>query len=35
MALPPGVRLVRIVLHETPRNAVEYLGDTAPGDATR
>lgn len=30
-ALPPGVRLVRIVLHETPRNAVEYLGETDAG----
>ena len=35
LTLPTGVRLVRIVLHETPRNAVEYLGDTTPGDATR
>lgn len=35
LTLPTGVRLVRIVLHETPRNAVEYLGDTSPGDATR
>ncbi len=25
-ALPNGVRLVRLVLHETPRNAVEYTG---------
>ena len=26
-ALPPGVRLARIVLHETPRNSVEYTGE--------
>ena len=25
-AMPPGVRLARIVLHETPRNSVEYTG---------
>ena len=25
-ALPPGVRLARVVLHETPRNSVEYTG---------
>lgn len=25
--LPPGVRLARLVLHETPRNAVEYTGE--------
>jgi 6-pyruvoyltetrahydropterin/6-carboxytetrahydropterin synthase len=25
-ALPEGVRLARIVLHETPRNSVEYTG---------
>ena len=25
-ALPEGVRLARIVLHETPRNSVEYSG---------
>ncbi len=28
-ALPAGIRLVRIVLHETPRNAVEYLGEAS------
>lgn len=26
-ALPRGVRLARLVLHETPRNAVEYTGE--------
>lgn len=26
-ALPSGVRLARIVLHETPRNSVEYTGE--------
>ena len=26
-ALPEGVRLARLVLHETPRNAVEYTGE--------
>jgi len=26
-ALPPGVRLVRLVLWETPRNFVEYAGE--------
>lgn len=26
-ALPEGVRLARIVLHETPRNSVEYTGE--------
>jgi 6-pyruvoyltetrahydropterin/6-carboxytetrahydropterin synthase len=26
-AMPAGVDLVRLVLHETPRNAVEYCGD--------
>lgn len=26
-ALPPGIRLARLVLHETPRNAVEYTGE--------
>jgi len=26
-ALPEGVRLARLVLHETPRNAVEYSGE--------
>jgi len=26
-ALPPRVRLVRLVLWETPRNYVEYMGD--------
>jgi len=26
-SLPEGVRLVRLVLHETPRNAVEYMGE--------
>jgi 6-pyruvoyltetrahydropterin/6-carboxytetrahydropterin synthase len=25
--LPPGVRLRRLVLHETPRNVVEYTGE--------
>ena len=25
--LPTGVRLARLVLHETPRNAVEYTGE--------
>lgn len=25
-ALPQGVRLARVVLHETPRNSVEYTG---------
>lgn len=25
--LPPGVRLARLVLHETPRNSVEYTGE--------
>lgn len=25
--LPEGVELVRIVLHETPRNSVEYVGE--------
>ena len=25
--LPAGVRLARIVLHETPRNSVEYVGE--------
>ncbi len=25
-ALPEGVRLARVVLHETPRNSVEYTG---------
>lgn len=29
-ALPEGVRLARLVLHETPRNSVEYTGE---GDA--
>jgi len=24
--MPPGVRLARVVLHETPRNSVEYTG---------
>ena len=26
-ALPRGIRLARLVLHETPRNAVEYTGE--------
>lgn len=26
-AMPDGVRLARIVLHETPRNSVEYSGE--------
>lgn len=26
-ALPEGVRLARLVLHETPRNSVEYTGE--------
>jgi len=26
-ALPEGIRLARIVLHETPRNSVEYTGE--------
>jgi 6-pyruvoyltetrahydropterin/6-carboxytetrahydropterin synthase len=26
-AMPEGVRLARIVLHETPRNSVEYSGE--------
>lgn len=25
-ALPEGIRLARLVLHETPRNSVEYMG---------
>lgn len=33
LTLPTGVRLVRIVLHETPRNAVEYLGEADAADA--
>jgi 6-pyruvoyltetrahydropterin/6-carboxytetrahydropterin synthase len=28
--LPPGVRLARLVLWETPRNYVEYEGELAP-----
>lgn len=27
-ALPPGARLARLVLYETPRNFVEYTGET-------
>ena len=26
-ALPDGIRLARVVLHETPRNSVEYTGE--------
>lgn len=26
-ALPEGIRLARVVLHETPRNSVEYTGE--------
>lgn len=26
-ALPPGVRLAKVVVHETPRNSVEYTGE--------
>lgn len=26
-ALPEGIRLARLVLHETPRNSVEYTGE--------
>jgi len=26
-ALPDGIRLARLVLHETPRNSVEYTGE--------
>jgi len=26
-ALPAGIRLARVVLHETPRNSVEYTGE--------
>jgi 6-pyruvoyltetrahydropterin/6-carboxytetrahydropterin synthase len=29
-AMPPGVRLARVVLHETPRNSVEYTGQELP-----
>ncbi len=25
--LPPGVRLAKLVIHETPRNSVEYTGE--------
>ena len=25
--LPEGIRLARVVLHETPRNSVEYTGE--------
>jgi 6-pyruvoyltetrahydropterin/6-carboxytetrahydropterin synthase len=28
-ALPEGIRLARLVLHETPRNAVEYTGEVS------
>lgn len=28
-ALPDGVALARVVLHETPRNSVEYAGEVA------
>jgi 6-pyruvoyltetrahydropterin/6-carboxytetrahydropterin synthase len=30
-ALPPGVRLAKVALHETPRHYVEYTGDDADG----
>lgn len=26
-ALPEGVRLAKVILHETPRNSVEYVGE--------
>jgi 6-pyruvoyltetrahydropterin/6-carboxytetrahydropterin synthase len=26
-SLPAGIRLARLVLHETPRNSVEYIGE--------
>lgn len=31
--LPPGVRLARLVLWETPRNYVEYEGELAPSSS--